>query len=70
VVAVIAFIVGGIVFLTVAAMVVGVMDIRPSSSSHWRRVAEERRREWEERVLELQHGGPEPGTANDDWDDD
>jgi hypothetical protein len=70
VVAVIAFIVGGIVFIAIAALVVGAMDISPSASSHWRRIAEERRREWEERVLELQHGGAEPGTPNDDWDDD
>jgi hypothetical protein len=69
VVAVIAFIVGGIVFIAVAAIVVGAMDISPSSTSHWRRVAEERRRRWEERVPEL-HGGAEPGGAVDDWDDD
>jgi hypothetical protein len=69
VVAVIAFIVGGIVFIAVAAIVVGAMDVSLSSTSHWRRVAEERRRKWEERVLEM-HGGAEPGTAIDDWDDD
>jgi hypothetical protein len=67
VVAVIAFIVGGIVFIVIAAIVVGVVDA--SRATRWRQVAEDRRREWEERVLEL-HGGAEPGTANDDWDDD
>ena len=54
----IAFIVGGIVFIAVAAIVVGVVDA--AGATRWRRVAEERRRNWEERVLEL-HGGVEPG---------
>jgi hypothetical protein len=67
VVAVIEFIVVGIVFIAVAAIVVGIVDAR--RADRWRQVAEERRREWEERALEL-HGGAWPSTANDDWDDD
>jgi hypothetical protein len=63
----IAFIVGGIVFIAVVAIVVGVVDA--TGATRWRRVAEERRREWEERVLEL-HGGVEPATTSDEWDDD
>jgi hypothetical protein len=62
----IALIVGGIVFIAVVAIVVGIVDA--TRATRWRRIAEERRREWEERVLEL-HGGVEPGTA-DEWDDD
>jgi hypothetical protein len=63
----IAFIVGGIVFIAVVAIVVGIVDA--TRATRWRRIAEERRREWEERVLEL-HGGVEPGTTPDEWDDD
>jgi hypothetical protein len=61
-------IVAGIVFLAVAAIVVGIVDATQAAT--WRRVAAERRERWEERVLEL-HGGIEPATEFDSsWDDD
>jgi regulator of extracellular matrix RemA (YlzA/DUF370 family) len=66
VVAVIALIVVGIAFIVVAALVVGIVD--RTRAPALRRLAAERRKEWEERVLEL-HGGVEP-AAQDDWDDD
>ena len=37
--------VSGIVLIFVLAVVVGIVDVR--TSSHWRRVAAERRRAWE-----------------------
>jgi hypothetical protein len=63
---VIELIVGGIAFVAVVAVVVGIVDATRAPA--WRRVAAERRREWEERSLEL-HGGAEP-AGPDDWDDD
>ena len=59
-------IVAGIIAITVAAIVVGIVDARRAAD--WRRVAAERREKWEERVREL-HGGIE-APAEPDWDDD
>jgi hypothetical protein len=57
-------IVGGIAVIVLIAIVVGIVDARSAGS--WRRVAAERRRDWEARQLEP-HGG-EPWT--DTWQDD
>jgi hypothetical protein len=50
VVAVITMIIGGLGFLLVAAVVVGIVDALQASS--WRRVAAERREQWESRHLQ------------------
>jgi hypothetical protein len=56
VVAVIAFIALGVVFLAVVAVVVGVID--RAQAPGWRRVAAERRELWESRQPQLH--GPDP----------
>ena len=56
----------GIAFIAVVAIVVGIVDA--SRAARWRRVAEERRQDWEQRTLQL-HLGREQTTA-DGWDDD
>lgn len=55
----IAMIVAGLVFLTVVAVVVGVIDATRAPT--WRRIAAERRERWESRRPEF-HGidGPDP----------
>jgi hypothetical protein len=50
VVAVIMMIIGGLGFLLVAAIVVGIVDALQASS--WRRIAAERREQWESRHLQ------------------
>jgi Trk-type K+ transport system membrane component len=52
VVTVIMMIVGGLGFLLLAAIVVGIVDALQASS--WRRIAAERREQWESRHLQLQ----------------
>jgi len=47
---VITMIIGGLRFLLVAAVVVGIVDALQASS--WRRVAAERREQWESRHLQ------------------
>jgi len=47
---VITMIIGGLGFLLVAAVVVGIVDALQASS--WRRVAAERREQWESRHLQ------------------
>ena len=60
-------IVAGIVFLAVAAIVVGIVDAVHAAS--WRWVAAERRERWEERAMEL-HGGFDAAEHDSSWDDD
>jgi hypothetical protein len=62
----IALIVAGICFIALAALVVGIVDATRAPA--WRRIAAQRRQEWEDRVPELS-GGVEP-AGHDDWDDD
>ncbi|HZG88891.1 MAG TPA: hypothetical protein VEZ42_01630 [Pseudonocardia sp.] len=64
----ISLIVAGIVLIGLVAVVVGVVDARQAAG--WRRIAAERREQWEARVLEL-HGVDERLDAEpDSWDDD
>jgi hypothetical protein len=65
VVAMIELLIAAIAFIAVVALVVGILDA--SRAPRWRRVARERRREWEQQTLQLHRGG-EPDTA--EWDDD
>ena len=62
VVTVITMIVGGVGFLVLIAIVVGIVDVYQASS--WRQVAAERREHWES--LHLQPQGP---PTTDDGDD-
>jgi hypothetical protein len=55
VVTVIMLILGGLAFLLVAAIVVGIVDTLQASS--WRRIAAERREQWESRHRHLQPHG-------------
>jgi hypothetical protein len=56
-------IVGGIGLIVVIAVVVGIVDAAHASA--WRRIAAERRRNWEARQLE-----PHGEVWSDSWDDD
>ena len=59
----------GIVFLAVAAIVVGIVDA--TQAGRWRQVAAERRERWEERVLELPGGFDSVEVEYDSsWDED
>lgn len=61
----------GVGFLVLVAIVVGIVDAR--QAARWRRIAAERREQWEARQLQL-HGGVDPYAADpydtDSWDDD
>jgi len=57
----IAIAVGGILFIVVVAVVVGIMDVIQARA--WREIAAERRDNWEAR--RYQHHGPRPSEP---WD--
>jgi hypothetical protein len=69
----IAVIIGGLAFLVLVAIVVGIVDAAQAST--WRQIAAERRERWEARQPQL-HGidpysGYDPQDGYDpDWDDD
>jgi hypothetical protein len=72
----IAVIAAGVVFLVLVAIVVGIVDA--AQASRWRRIAAERREEWEARQPQLQGADSNAAghyyTADPDdtesWDDD
>ncbi len=54
----ISIIIAGAAFIVVVAVVVGIVDSLQAPA--WRRIARERRRNWEARQLELQGSAPRP----------
>ncbi|MBN9792316.1 hypothetical protein DMP17_27515 [Pseudonocardia sp. TMWB2A] len=67
VIALVAVALAGLATLVVSAIVIGVTDRRQSEA--WRRIAEQRRREWERRQRQL-HGRPHHVDAWGDEDSD
>ena len=61
-------ILGGVAFIVVVAIVVGIVDAFQAPA--WRRIAAERRENWEARQLELHGPGPQQRPWHDaSWDD-